>query len=228
MNKNQPLRRGNRNEAINEDSSSLHKNLSNDPEEHLVVSHFKVEELEVRARLLVPSKAPFGPSETKQKRNNIKLTVRLGPTIDDWDELVPGWLHMVQGVVDSEGLPLNIPRETLQQSRILRAIKKSLVNTCSERLAEMAGQRGDHTDEDGVQQLKESDGKKLRAITKEALDSADEGKQKKMQERKAESEPPAKTEEMKDEEVPLGWPEFNNEQMQLFKSGVCDHARGPK
>jgi len=216
-NKNQPLRRGNSNDAINEDSSSLHKNLSNGPEENLVVSHFKVDGLEIRARLLVPFKAPSGPLETKQKRNNIKLNVRPGPTIDDWDELMPEWLHMVQGVVDSEGLPLNIPNETLQQSRILRAIKKSLVKTCSESLAEMAGQRGVHTDEDGVQQLTESDGKKLRAITKEALDNVDEGEQEKIRERKAESEPPATTEEMEDEEVPLGWPEFHDEQMQLFK-----------
>jgi len=115
-------------EVEEEEYNKFYQSIAKDTKDPLTYTHFKAEgEVEFRSILYIPSTAPFDMFDNYyQKSTSIKMYVRRVMITDEFEDLVPRYLRFVKGVVDSDDLPLNVSRETLQEHRVLKVIKKTL------------------------------------------------------------------------------------------------------
>ncbi|ETN22882.1 hypothetical protein PPTG_02652 [Phytophthora nicotianae INRA-310] len=184
---------------------SLQKTDITDP---LTWIHFQAEgEIEFKSILYVPGQAPRDLyTRFENKKADIKLYVRKVLITDDFDDFLPRYLNFIAGVVDSDDLPINVSRETLQENKILRVIRKKLVRKVLEMLRKLA-----EKDEDDDEEDEEDD---------EVVDtSADESNDKKETEGDAEKE-----EEEEEEDGNAAYNKFWEEFGKNIKLGVMDDA----
>jgi heat shock protein beta len=111
--------------------------------------HFKAEgEVEFRSIIYIPKEAGTLYDDYNNRRAGVKLYVRKVLIQDDFEDLLPRYLNFIKGVVDSDDLPLNVSRETLQQHKILKVMSKKLVRKVLEMLRKMAAGKKTSEDED--------------------------------------------------------------------------------
>ena len=125
-------------EITDEQYDELYQHLTHDWEKPLARTHFRVEGgQDFTGLLFVPSRRPMMEFE-QARRRGVRLFVRRVFVMDDCEELLPEWLRFVRGVIDSDDLPLNVSREVLQDSAIVRAIRKHVIKKTLDLLDELA------------------------------------------------------------------------------------------
>lgn len=128
-------------EITEEQYGELYRHITHDGEGPLAWTHFKVEgNQEFVGLIYIPRRAPFDLFEGG-KRRGLRLFVKRVFIMDDCEEVLPQWLRFARGVIDSDDLPLNVSRELLQDSSILRSIKKQITKKTLDRLDELAKEK---------------------------------------------------------------------------------------
>jgi HSP90 family molecular chaperone len=139
VNENKPIWTRKTDEVTEEEYNKFYKALTKDHDDPMFYTHFSTEgEMEFKALLFIPGRAPYNVFDTSVASNNIRLYVRRVFITDEFKDLLPRYLNFIKGVVDSDDLPLHVSREVLQESRILKIIKKKLVRKALSMLADIA------------------------------------------------------------------------------------------
>ena len=122
-----------------EEYQKFYQVISKDTSDARTWIHFKAEgDVEFKSIMYVPSEAQNLYDEYNTRKAGMRLYVKRVLIQDDFEDLLPRYLNFIRGVVDSDDLPLNVSRETLQQHKILKVMAKKLVRKALEMLRKLA------------------------------------------------------------------------------------------
>lgn len=129
VNKEKPIWCRNNKEITDDEYSDFYKSITADYDTYLDYCHFIVEgQVEFKGLLYIPKRSPIDLFDGQTKRKGmIKLYSRKVFITDDCEDLLPEYLKFVRGVIETEDIPLNISRETLQQNKIIKVIGKNIM-----------------------------------------------------------------------------------------------------
>ncbi|EGG20872.1 heat shock protein Hsp90 family protein [Cavenderia fasciculata] len=128
LNNNKPLWMRSPKEVEKEEYTEFYQALNKRTDSPLAYSHFVAEgDTEFRAMLFIPKDPPQNMFDPEAVLNGVKLFVRRVFITDNIRELLPAWLRFLQGVIDSDDLPLNVSREILQQHKLIGTIRKRVI-----------------------------------------------------------------------------------------------------
>mmetsp|Transcript_6037 Transcript_6037/g.9021 ORF Transcript_6037/g.9021 Transcript_6037/m.9021 type:complete len:706 (+) Transcript_6037:57-2174(+) len=134
-----------------EEYQKFFKVISKEPSDALTWIHFKAEgEIEFKSILYVPTEANNLYEDYNNRKAGVRLYVRKVLIQEDFEDLLPKYLNFIKGVVDSDDLPLNVSRETLQQHKILKVMSKKIARKVLEMLRKLATGKAD-TEEDAAE-----------------------------------------------------------------------------
>ncbi len=128
-------------ELSEEQYSEFYKHLCHDWSDPLARKHFKIEGKQLFTGLLFLPSRPPGDLFQREHRRGVRLFVNRVFIMDDCEELVPVWLRFLRGVIDSDDLPLNVSRELLQDSSVVRVIRKQVTKKTLDMFEELANER---------------------------------------------------------------------------------------
>merc|ERR1712070_132899 len=165
-------------DVTEEEYNEFYKSISKDYLDPLAYTHFNAEgEIEFKSILFLPKKAPFDMMDNYwTKKSEVKLFVRRVLVADKFEDLLPRYLNFVKGVVDSDDLPLNVSREQLQQSKIMKVISKKLVRKILELMKKLAKEEdsGDEDEDEEKDDEEKEDGEEKEKKEEEKKDKKDE------------------------------------------------------
>lgn len=147
--------------VTDEEYQNFYKGITRETSNPSTWIHFKAEgDVEFKSILFVPTESKNLYDDYSNKKAGIRLYVRKVLIQDDFEDLLPKYLNFIRGLVDSDDLPLNVSRETLQQHKILKVMAKKLVRKALEMLRKLAsGDSEDDDDEDEKDDDKETEKK---------------------------------------------------------------------
>ena len=159
INENKPIWLRDKKEITKEEYVKFYKALSKDSEEPLAYDHGKLEgEVNFRYILFIPGKRPYDLYDNYYgKSSSLKLYVRRVLVSEQFEDLMPRYLNFIKGVVDSDDLPLNVSRESLQQIKMIKVMSNKLVKASIQLMIKLAVEKEEDEDEDDDDEDDEDD-----------------------------------------------------------------------